>query len=120
MVRLTAGVRRLIFTTLLLCVGGSPCAWADDWVSAKIREVFSQNRDWFVRITPGESLGETVGFAGAKVGRHARAEFFRVQADRGYRFALEIELLNPIAPVDFWVSNAGDLVTLDNWHNVGY
>jgi hypothetical protein len=65
-------------------------------------------------------LGETVGFKGAKVGRHAHAEFFRVQPDRGYRLEREIELLNPIAPAAFFVSNAGDLVTLDNWHNVGY
>lgn len=84
------------------------------------REVFSSNREYFVRVTPGESWGETWGFAGAKVGKHARAEFFRVQSDRGYRLEREIELLNPVAPKDFFVSNAGELVTLDNWHNVGY
>jgi hypothetical protein len=98
----------------------SPCLLADDWPAAQVKEIFSQNRDYFVRITPGESLGETWGFKGAKIGKHAHAEFFRVQADRGYRLDREIDLLNPIAPVDFFVSNAGDLVTLDNWHNVGY
>jgi hypothetical protein len=39
-------------------------------------EVFSQNRQYFVRITPGESWGETWGFAGAKIGRHAQAALF--------------------------------------------
>jgi hypothetical protein len=93
---------------------------ADDWAAPQVKEVFSKNREYFVRITPGESLGETRGFAGAKIGKHAHAEFFRVQADRGYRLEREIDLLNPIAPADFLVSNAGDLVTLDNWHNQGY
>jgi len=82
--------------------------------------VFSKNREYFVRITPGESVGETVGFASAKVGKHSTAAFFRAQTDRSYRLEREIELANPVAPVDFFVSNAGDLVTLDNWHNVGY
>jgi hypothetical protein len=104
----------------LLCLSISQYLLADEWPAAQIKEVFSKNREYFVRITPGESLGETVGFSGSKIGKHARAEFFRVQADRGYRLEREIQLLNPIAPVDFFVSNAGDLVTLDNWHNRGY
>jgi hypothetical protein len=87
---------------------------------AKVTEVFSDNRAYFVRVIPGESIGETVGFKGARVGKHARAEVFHVQLDRSYRLDREIELLNPVAPVDFFVSNEGDLITLDNWHNVGY
>lgn len=27
---------------------------------------------------------------------------------------------NPISPVDVFLNNVGILVTLDNWHNVGY
>jgi hypothetical protein len=110
--------RRMLAPVLCLCL--VQCLCADDWAGAVTREVFSANRSYFVRISPGESLGETVGFAGAKLGKHAVAEFFHVQADRGYRLERKIELLNPIAPVDFFVSNAGDLITLDNWHNVGY
>jgi len=63
---------------------------------------------------------ETFGFAGSKLGKHAHAEFFHRQPDRGYRLERDIDLLNPVAPADFFVSNAGDLVTLDNWHNIGY
>jgi hypothetical protein len=95
-------------------------ARGDDWPWPKVREVCSKNREYFVRITPGESVGETWGFAGAQIGKHVRAAFFRVQADRGYRLEREIELMNPVAPVDFFVSNAGDLVAVDNWHHVGY
>ena len=32
----------------------------------------------------------------------------------------EAALLNPVAPVDAVVSKRGYLVTLDNWHNMGY
>jgi len=93
---------------------------ADDWPGAQIREAFSRDRQYFVRITPGDSWGETWGFAAANKGKHARADFFRQQSDKGYRLQQSIDLLNPVAPVDFFVSNRGDLVTLDNWHNRGY
>lgn len=109
-----------IAAALLLGLGLASSLRADDWPGPTVREVFSKDRGYFVRVTPGESYGETWGFKGATVGKHATAAFFRVQADRGYRLEREIELVNPVAPVEFFVSNAGDLVTLDNWHNVGY
>ena len=112
--------RRLVFGIVLFCVSLPALLLADDWPGPQTREVFSQNRQYFVRITPGESWGETWGFAGAKIGRHAQAAFFREQSDKGYRLERTIELLNPVAPVDVFVSNGGDLVTLDNWHNRGY
>jgi len=110
----------MIFVVLLCFLIMPAVLPADDWASATVQEVFSKNRQYFIRITPGESIGETWGFSGAKIGKHAHAEFFRVQADRSYRLDREIDLLNPVAPTGFFVSNAGDLVTLDNWHNVGY
>ena len=109
-----------IFGLSIICLAISPSPRADDWPGPVVREVFSKNREYFVRVTPGESVGETIGFGSAKIGKHARAAFFRVQQDRGYRLEREIELTNPVAPVEFFVSNTGDLVTLDNWHNVGY
>jgi hypothetical protein len=114
--------KRTIFGILLILFfcSLSIVLQADDWPAPQMREVFSQNRRYFVRVTPGESLGESVGFTGAKIGKHAQAAFYREQPDKGYRFEREIELLNPVASVDFFVSNVGDLVTLDNWHNRGY
>jgi hypothetical protein len=93
---------------------------ADEWVTPQIREIFSPDRHFFVRITPGESWGETFGFKGAKIGKHCQAAFFREQPDKGYRLERTIDLPNPIAPVQVFVSKNGDLVTLDNWHNEGY
>jgi hypothetical protein len=69
---------------------------------------------------PGESWGETWGFKGAKIGKHAQAVFFHEQPDKSYRLERTVELLNPVGPVDIFVSNNGDLITLDNWHNRGY
>lgn len=82
--------------------------------------MFSASRDHFVRVTPGKSLGETVGFAGAAKSAYATAEYYRRQADHSYKLVQTATLLNPVAPVDIFVSNDGRLVTVDNWHNRGY
>lgn len=112
---------RVIVYALAVCavIAGDP-AHADDWPAATIEEVFSQSREWFVRVVPGTSLGETVGFAGSPTGKHARAEFYRRAPDRSYRLTREITLRNPVAPVLFLVTDRGYLVTFDNWHNMGF
>jgi hypothetical protein len=102
----------------LLCV--APGVDADDWAGPRVKEVFSESREYFVRVTPGESLGDSWGFAGAKKGAYAAAQFYRRAQDRSYRLVAEAKLLNPVAPVEFFVANNGHLATLDNWHNVGY
>ena len=112
MARILCGIGALLLVAAV--------AAADSWPAATIKEVFSLNRDWFVRIIPGKSLGDTVGFAGSPKGPYARAEFYRRQPDRSYVLATETTLANPIAPVQFLVTDRGYLVTLDNWHNYGY
>ncbi len=93
---------------------------ADDWAAPQTQEVFSATRDYFVRVIPGESVGDTFGLAGGKQGKYALAEFYRRNQDRSYRLTAETILLNPVAPVEFLVSDEGRLVTIDNWHNLGY
>jgi hypothetical protein len=93
---------------------------ADSWPAAQTKEVFCGSREWFVRVVPGTSIGETVGFAGAARGPYARAEFYKRNADRSYRLVKEITLLNPVAPVLFLVTDRGFLITFDNWHNMGF
>ncbi|MDZ4866121.1 MAG: hypothetical protein SGI91_02260 [Alphaproteobacteria bacterium] len=95
-------------------------ARADSWPGPVVDEVFSASRDYFVRVVPGESLGDTFGFASAKKGKYATAEFYRREADRSYRLTGTATLRNPIAPVSFFVANDGRLATVDNWHNRGY
>jgi hypothetical protein len=93
---------------------------ADSWPGATITETFSANRDWFVRVTPGTSVGNTVGFAGSPKGAFATAEWFSRTSDGGYRIAARTTLANPVAPVQTFVTDHGYVVTLDNWHNLGY
>src|SRR5215213_3475011 len=112
--------RRLLFTLFLLtCVLAAP-ARADSWAAPTVTEVFSASRDHFVRITPGESLGDTIGFAGSPKGPYAAAEYYARQPDRSYRLMHSATLLNPVAPVRVFVTNDGRLATVDNWHNAGF
>jgi hypothetical protein len=108
------------FWVVMLVLGLLPATYADDWPAPQIREVLSRSRTYFVRVNPGNSWGDTVGFRGAATGRFATAEFYRLEKDRSYRLTAMASLLNPVAPVDFFVTDRGFLVTLDNWHNRGY
>jgi hypothetical protein len=108
-----------LIVVLLLALTLSPAS-ADDWPGPQTKEVFSASRDYFVRVTPGSSIGDTKGFAGAAKGKYATAEFYRRNKDRSYELRTQITLANPVAPVDFFVANDGQLITLDNWHNLGY
>jgi hypothetical protein len=108
---------RTLALILFLTLG---TASADDWPSPQTREVFSTSRDHFVRVTPGTSWGDLRGFQGANKGAYATAEFFHRDDTGAYRPTSRAALPNPVAPVEFFVSNDGRLVTLDNWHNKGY
>ena len=60
-------------------------ATADSWPSAVIKEVFSESREFFVRVIPGESIGDTFGFSGEKKGTYARAVLYRKGDDKSYK-----------------------------------
>lgn len=111
---------KLKYFLIALVILASLSLRADEWPGPQTREVFSSSREWFVRVIPGKSLGDTVGFAGSPTGPYAKAEFYQRQKNRSYRLVKEITLLNPVAPVLFLVTDRGYLVTLDNWHNMGY
>ena len=107
-----------VATCLLGCAGTA--LLADDWPSPQIREVFSASRNHFVRVTPGDSWGDVFGFASAPKGPYAQAAFYQRREGGAYVPSATVSLLNPVAPVDYFVTNGGGLVTLDNWHNRGY
>lgn len=109
----------IVAVLLLVLVPASPVG-ADSWPGPRVVSVFSENGDRFVRIVPGASVGDTVGFAGAPRGAYARGEFYARQPDRSYRLVADVPLANPVAPVEALVSNGGHLLTLDNWHNLGH
>ena len=111
-------LRSLWIAALLLTLAAP--ANADSWASPRVSEVFSASRDHFVRVIPGNSIGDTLGFSASAKGAYASAEYYWRQADRSYRLTATATLLNPVAPVDYFVSNDGRLVTVDKWHNRGY
>jgi hypothetical protein len=112
--------RPLALIVALAALAAAPMARVDSWAGPQVREAFSASREHFVRVSPGESFGDTYGFAGASKGAFAKAEFYRRAADRSYRLTATATLLNPVAPVQFFVSDDGRLATVDNWHNKGY
>jgi hypothetical protein len=108
----------LLLLPLVLAAGSA--ARADSWPNAVAMGVASRDGRTVVRVQPGTSIGDTLGFAGAGKGPYAQASYYRLDGDDKFSRYQAITLLNPVAPVFIAVSNAGELVTLDNWHNMGY
>jgi hypothetical protein len=98
-----ARAARIGFSLLLLAQNLA----ADDWPGPRVMTVFSEGGGRFVRVTPGESLGDSVGFAGAKRGAYAHILVYERQSDRSYRLTGETALLNPVAPVELLLSDTG-------------
>ncbi len=108
---------------ILFCLGllVPPALFADSWVSPAPMAKASPDANRFIRVEPGTSLGDTVGFSGAEKGKFAQATYYaRSVTQDSYVAYARSQLLNPISPVDMLLNNAGVLVTLDNWHNVGF
>ena len=93
---------------------------ADDWPAARPITMFTAASDRLVRILPGQSVGDLVGFADAPRGRYATAEMYVRQPDRSYHLMRTATLVNPVAPVNALLAPNGAFVTFDNWHNLGY
>ena len=103
-----------------LALAGPGRSRGDDWPAPQTREVFAPSREYFVRVIPGKGIGETIGFRGAPTGPPATAELYRRASDGSYRPVWAVSLVNPVAPIDVFLTDRGYLATLDNWHNMGY
>lgn len=104
---------------LVMLLAAVKAAIADDWPGATVKGVASQNAETIVRVIPGASIGDTYGFAGASKGKFASAQWFRFRENR-YELYQTTQLVNPVAPIHVAVANDGTVITLDNWHNVGF
>jgi hypothetical protein len=91
---------------------------ADDWAAPHVRNIFSENGQFFVRVIRGRA--SAIPWVSPVRPRTARAREFYARQNRSYRLVADVELLNPVSPVDAIVTNTGYLVTFDNWHNAGY
>jgi hypothetical protein len=104
---------------LLLWCSSLGAAMAQDWTGPGVSEVFSHDRSHFVRVIPGVPVDEATHGGSAVKERLATAEFYRRAPDRSYRLAAQATLAKTVAPVDFYVSDRGYLVVLDNWRSLG-
>ena len=110
---------RLALVVLVMFLAAAKAAIADDWPRPAAKAVVSGNGETVVRTIPGASVGDTYGFAGASKGKVASAQWFRFRENR-YELYQTVQLVNPVAPIHVAVANDGTLITLDNWHNVGF
>ena len=114
-------LKAMIAALLVLAAAIPPSnSTADDWPGPVTLTRFSDDGGFFVRIIPGNSIGDTLGFAGAPKGGYAHARFYALQPDGSYRLVRDAVLMNPVAPVDAVVNKSGYVITFDNWHNLGY
>jgi hypothetical protein len=102
----------------LLCVAVST-AGADSWGAPEALGRSSPKGERVMRVIPGTDKGAVFGFAGDQRGHAAVALVYRLDATGHYRERREIQLLNPISPVFAAIADSGELITLDNWHNMG-
>jgi len=105
----------VVLALLLACLP----ALGDSWASATQAGVSSPSGQIIVRVIPGTSIGDVHGFAGAPKGKFAAGLYYRLSEAGEYVRYQEVALVNPVAPVFIAVSDSGELVTLDNWHNMG-
>ena len=104
----------------LLLVAFVRVAHADQWPGPAEIQVFSPSLHYKVRVLPGKSYGDTFGFSGSPKGPYATAELSARSGSDDFKPVSTFTLLNPVAPIDVFLSDSGHVITFDNWHNMGY
>jgi hypothetical protein len=106
-------------------------ARADSWLPAMPRTYASADGTWRLLVTP-RAIASPLAYFRDKVDKQAnaggvdgdaqRSAIGRMERLEGSRWQVvwEQPLVNEVAPVDAVVSNAGQAVTFDNWHSMGY
>jgi hypothetical protein len=104
----------------LLTMPFAPALRGDTWSQPGVVIVSSPSSNYIVRVAPGSEVYN--GYESAITNREANASVIvGTRRDSGVTNVVWIgKLINPSAPVEVYLSDAGYLVTMDNWHNVGY
>lgn len=107
------------FAVFLICICTNFCAVADSSPRAKDFAVVSPNGKTIVRIIAGNNFAQVYGYAGAPTGVMASAIYYSLDSQGEYQRQRSVFLQNPVAPLVALVNDEAELITLDNWHNMG-
>lgn len=111
---------------LILCLCAALFLYAsvaksDKWPLPSVKFPVSSDGQYLAKIKPGTSVGDTVGFSGFAKGAFATAIIYKYDfGSDSYQKVSDFSLKNPVAPMDVLISRYGRVVTIDNWHNLGY
>ncbi len=103
----------------MLTILFAPGVQADSWALPTVVTVTSPSSNYIAQVFPGS--GGYGGYERALTNREANASVIVSRLDQGVTNVVWTgKLINPCAPVQVYVSDTGYLVTMDNWHAVGY
>ncbi len=90
----------------------------DTWSPPQIISIISDNGRYVIRVVPTEKWKEA---SEDQNNKKAKAIYYLLSSDKStyYKYK-EFNLINTISPVDISINNNGNLITLDNWHSLGY
>ena len=109
-------------TFLLLAISSmlfAPAFQGDTWGGPDAVSVRSPSGNFIAEVIPG-SGGFDYDRALTNLEQNASAVVSMRREGGITKVVWEGKLVNPIAPVTVYVSDAGYLVTMDNWHQYGY
>jgi hypothetical protein len=108
---LLASVLGVLFPTVL---------HSDTWALPSVVTVSSPSSNYIAQVTPGS--GGYGGYERAITNRasNASVSVSACPAPGIKNLVWSGKLINPAAPVEVYISDGGYLVTMDNWHSVGY
>ena len=89
---------------------------ADSWASPEAMAALSADASVLVRVEPGVLPNRDA----SNQPHFAKASFFRWDHQGHYQPYQQLFLQNKVSPLLIYVSNQGELITLDNWYNSGH
>lgn len=89
---------------------------ADSWLPPEPMAALSADASILVRVEPGVLPNRDA----SNQPHFATASFFRWDHQGHYQPYQQLSLQNKVSPLFIYVSNQGELITLDNWYNSGH
>ena len=106
----------IVWAGMLLAVA----AQADTWMPPHWITVSSPSKLFIAQVIPGDGNSGNFEQAITNLEYNATVKVSARHPAGTTNLVWEGKLVNPVAPTDVYISDAGNLVTLDNWHSAGY